>query len=464
MQPAGKSVLESTGMVSRRLPKGRVAVQALGCKVNQYEAEAVAGMFERRGYSVVPFESCADVYLVNTCTVTASADRKSRQLIHRASRANPGALVIVMGCYSELAPGEVAAMPGVRLVLGTRGRSDVVDLVDEVVRNDTTLVKAGVGRAWEKRPVFEDIPGRWLRDSRCRAMLKIQDGCGQRCSYCAIPHARGPSRSRVLDSIVLEAKRLAEAGCRELVLTGVHLGSYGRDLRPQVHLAEVLAAVCEVDGVWRVRLSSIEPTEIDAPVIDAVKQLPEACKHFHIPLQSGDDSILEAMNRPYRVRDFQDAAERLRAALPEAAVTTDVMVGFPGESTRQFQNTLEVVRRVGFTRLHVFKYSPRRGTPAAGMGGEVEERLKAARSRELVALGRELSLSYHRGFLGRSLQVMIERERGRDVWEGLSGTYVRVRASAGVSPCMIGETVEVEIESVSHDGAEGHIVGCSGRP
>ncbi|MGE5554415.1 MAG: tRNA (N(6)-L-threonylcarbamoyladenosine(37)-C(2))-methylthiotransferase MtaB [Betaproteobacteria bacterium] len=425
----------------------RVAFHTLGCKVNQSDTEAVAALFRKAGYEVVDFSSPADVYVVNTCTVTSLGDKKSRQALRRAKRQNPDAVVVAMGCYAQTAPGEVAVIPGVDLVVGTAGRRELVRLVEEARR----LNAAGAGpsprgaakpgarvavAAYDSGAEFEELAGGAVAD-RTRATVKIQEGCRQFCSYCKVPYARGPERSRAPEAVLKEVERLVGEGFQEVVLTGIHLGSYGRDLegeRPW-DLARLAGEIARVPGLARLRLSSLEPTDVTDELIALVRENPVLCRHFHLPLQSGDDELLRRMNRRYTTAEYARVIDRVRDAVPEAGVTTDLIAGFPGETEGHFQRTLAFVREMAFSHLHVFPYSRRSGTPAAAFPDQVPDVVKHDRVRRLIAVGRELSLAFHRRMVGREAEVLFEgevgapgRPEGADGpwWSGLTDTYVRV--------------------------------------
>jgi threonylcarbamoyladenosine tRNA methylthiotransferase MtaB len=402
----------------------KVAVHTLGCKVNQYESAALEGMFRERGYQVVDFSDAADVYLINTCTVTHLGDRKSRQLIRRAARTNPGALVVVTGCYAQTSPGEVAALPEVDLVVGLGDRGHLVDLVESAVKGPgSEVLVRDISGARE----FEELPPP-VEQGRVRAFLKIQEGCDSYCAYCIVPHARGPLRSRPPAGVLAEARFLLGRGYREIVLTGIHTGAYGRDLPGDPGLAGLVEQLLTLPGLLRLRLSSVEPNDITPELIYILSGSKVACPHLHIPLQSGDDTVLRRMGRNYTAGEFARLTQVIRANIPGIAITGDVIVGFPGETREQFANTRRLVNKVAFAGLHVFKYSPRRGTPAAGWPDQVDPAEKEERSRELINIGRELARSYVSRHVGRQLEVLVEQPaRERKGWlEGHTGNYLRV--------------------------------------
>lgn len=446
-----------------------VAFLTLGCKVNQYDSEAVAETFRQRGYNVVSFDSPADVYVINTCTVTQRSESKSRQVIRQARRRNPAAIVVVAGCYPQTAPQEVAAIPGVDLILGTGDRRRIAELVEECRRRPETRADGPISLVRDVAGAreFEEVPiSRFA--GRTRATLKVQEGCEEFCSYCIIPYARGSLRSRRPGDTLAEVRRLAEAGFKEIVLTGIHLGAYGRDLAERIDLAGLLRLISQVDGIVRFRLSSIEPLDIDDRLLDALADLPKVCHHLHVPLQSGSDTVLERMNRHYRAADFARIVDRVRSVWPDGAISTDVMVGFPGETEAEFAETMRFATEIGFSRMHVFQYSRRRGTPAANFPGQVPRPVKEGRSRALRELAARLSLDYHRRFLDRVLEVLVEegadperegaegRGAGDGYLEGLSGNYIRVRFPG--PPSLVNQVVGVRIDHATASGATGELL------
>ncbi|NLN19889.1 MAG: tRNA (N(6)-L-threonylcarbamoyladenosine(37)-C(2))-methylthiotransferase MtaB [Firmicutes bacterium] len=401
----------------------------LGCKVNAYETQAVAGMFRRRGYRIVGFDEEADVYVINTCSVTSTGARKSRQMIRRAIRRNPQAIVVAMGCHTQEAAEEVAGIPGVDVVVGTDGRRRIVDLVEEVmVTGQPVNAVSRVGRSRD----YEEIPATHI-EGKARAVIKVQDGCDEFCSYCVIPRLRGRSRSRLSHHVLQEAQDLVAEGYGEIVLTGVHLGAYGADLDPPITVVDLVRAVGSIPGLLRLRLSSLDPHEISDELIEVIAGNPRICRHLHIPAQAGDDAILRAMRRRNTTADYFRLVERLRGALPGIAITTDIIVGFPGETEADFQATYEFCRAIGFSKIHVFPYSRRRGTRAATMEGQVEAAVKKARAQRLLELSDTLALSYHQTLVGKPLEVLIEApsDKYANYMQGLTDTYVRVHMPAG---------------------------------
>ncbi len=433
----------------------RCAFCTLGCKVNQYDTQGLVRLFRERGYDIVDFDEPADVYCVNTCTVTQASDKKSRQAVRRARRQNPSAVVAAVGCYAQAAPGEVAAIRGVDVVAGTHDRRRIVDLVELAMEGKGPLVS--VGRVPCDEP-FEELPVDGSAE-RVRGFVKVQDGCDERCAYCRVPHARGRSRSRRPENILVEAGRLIEAGLGEIVLTGVHLGGYGRDLdaagsgeRPD--LAWLIERIHGIPGLGRLRLSSIEPLDVDDRLVETVAGLPKVARHFHIPLQSGDDAVLQRMERGYAAADYERLVDRIREATSPVGITTDIMVGFPGETERMFASTCELAERVGFSRVHVFKYSRRPGTAAALMPDQVSDAVRQARSETMIELSRELARRFHASLVGEYEEALVEaRDPDRDRVTGLGSTYARI-AVVGAAE-LVGEFARVRIVSCDACGVTG---------
>ncbi len=429
-----------------------VAFQTLGCKVNQTETAALQELFAKAGYQTVNFAACADVYVINTCTVTHLSDRKSRQLIRRARRSNPRGLIVVTGCLAQVAPEEVLQLPEVDLVIGTHARERLPELILESGTGRQNLVVP-----LNKKSGFEKLPAA-QGGERTRAFLKVQEGCRQFCSFCIVPYARGPVCSMPPEEAVTEAQRLAAEGFKELVLTGVHLGSYGLDRPGQAALlGDLLKELDRVEGIERIRLSSIEPTEITPHLVETLLSCRKICRHLHIPLQSGDDVILRRMNRRYESGEFLYLVRWLRAEIPGLALTTDIIVGFPGETEENFTRTMDLVRLCGFSRLHIFKYSPRRGTPAAGFPDQILPGVKEERRRRLKELGDELAAAFEAGFIGKTVEVLFEEQSGRGRLAGLTEHYHRVAAEA--PEALRGKPAEVRVLGRRRDCLYGEIIG-----
>lgn len=421
----------------------KVAIYTLGCKVNHYESEAMLELFRAAGWESVAFTEKADCYIVNTCTVTAVSDKKSRQMLARAYRLNPEAVVVAVGCYAQTKPEEVAALQGVSLVIGTDRRLEIVSLVEAFLRN---RIPVSAVHPLQLGASFEELSA--VADSRTRATLKIQDGCRNFCTYCAIPYARGPLRSRSLLSIRREMEHLAKEGYQEVVLTGIHLNSWGID-SGEGSLTDALLAVKDC-GVPRIRLGSLEPKQIDEKFQSVIASMPELCPQFHLSLQSGSDTVLRRMARRYDTADYRKATALLREAAPGCAITTDVIAGFVGETEQEHQQTMAFVEEIRFARIHVFPYSRRRGTAADKMSGHLEKSIKEARAAELISLGDRLETGFVAGMVGREATVLVESDRC-----GYTENYVRTRV---LDSCEEGDLVRVQVTGVEGKLALAHLV------
>lgn len=399
------------------------SVYTLGCKVNSYESEAVIEQFKNNGYVITEFDSKADVYIINTCTVTHLGDRKSRQMIRRTKQLNPDAVLVVMGCYAQTAPEEVSKIPEVDIILGTDKKGEVFSLVSEFLENRK---KSSYVTDIAKTKDFEELCVTSY-EGRTRAVLKVQDGCNNFCSYCIIPYARGRIRSRSFESSINEAKRLVMHGFSEIVLVGIHLASYGKDAKGP-YLIDLLEELEKIEGLERVRMGSLEPTLFDDEFISRLSKLSKICPHFHLSLQSGCDETLKRMNRKYTTADYEGAVLKIRKAFPFAAITTDIMVGFPGETDDEFSKTLAFVKKISFADAHVFKYSIRRGTKAEKMDNQVMPEVKEARSRDLIKLTKETQKRFLESHIGKEKLVLFEREHKgvTGLFEGKTDNYITV--------------------------------------
>ncbi len=405
----------------------KAASFALGCKVNQYESEAIAELFAEKGYEIVGIDEEADVYVINTCTVTNFGDKKSRQLIRKVKRQNENAIVAVVGCYAQTAPKELMEIAGVNLVIGTKDRAQIVEMVEQYDRANG--VENHVSDIMKER-VFEPLSIQKLAN-RTRAYLKIQDGCSQYCSYCIIPYARGPIRSREPQEVVAEVKRLAENGFKEVVLTGIHVASYGKDRR-DTSLLDILKQVHEVEGIERIRFSSIEPNVVTEEFAQTMAALPKVCDHFHLSLQSGCDKTLKEMNRKYDTEKYRQAAATLRKYLPKVALTTDIIVGFPGETEEDFRESYAFAEEIGFAKIHVFPYSPKRGTPAAARKDQLLNAVKSERSHTLIQLSDRMAAEFLVDAVGTDAEVLYERAVGDGIYEGHTTNYMKVHGRSEV--------------------------------
>lgn len=419
----------------------------LGCKVNQYETETMEGLFRQAGYRVVPFTESADVYIVNTCSVTMLGEKKSRQLVRRAQRQNEAALIAVTGCYAQLAPDVVGTLPGVRLIVGTQDRGRIVELVEEAAAGSEVLRDVGDIMAAD---TFEDIP-LFAAPERTRAFLKIQEGCQNFCTFCIIPYTRGPLRSRALVSVRREAEKLVAAGFREIVLTGIHLGAYGRDLTGTVTLADAARTVLEIDGLQRLRLGSLESVELTPALFTLLRDDRRFARHLHLPLQAGSDAVLQEMHRFYDTAGYERLLTRIREEVPGIAISTDIIVGFPGETEAMFQESLAFVRRQEFARVHVFPYSRRPATPAAVRSDQVPHPVRRERVKMMQALADEMAADYHGKFIGTIVPVLFETQH-EGVADGLTDTYIRVYTKG---PVKVGEITAMRLLRLYQDGLWG---------
>lgn len=427
----------------------KAALHNLGCKVNAYETEAMQEMLEKAGYEIVPFREGADIYIINTCTVTNIADRKSRQMLHRARKMNPDAIVVAAGCYVQAQAEKEEVDPCIDIVLGNNRKKDLIAVLEEYQQK-----KAGgecleevedISRTREYESLSLTRPG-----DHTRAYIKVQDGCNQFCTYCIIPYARGRVRSREIDDVIREVRALAENGYREVVLTGIHLSSYGIDFDGERHLLELIRAVHRVDGICRIRLGSLEPGIITEEFAQALAALPKMCPHFHLSLQSGCDATLKRMNRRYTSGEYEEKCRILRKYFDRPALTTDVIVGFPGETEEEFRQSMEFVDKVDFYETHIFKYSRREGTKAAVMEDQISEQVKAKRSALMISLGERKRQAYEESFIGSEVEVLVEEPdtiNGKEVQTGHTKEYIKVALESGED--LRNQIVKVRIDNAS---------------
>ncbi|WP_042223416.1 tRNA (N(6)-L-threonylcarbamoyladenosine(37)-C(2))-methylthiotransferase MtaB [Oceanobacillus manasiensis] len=433
-----------------------VAFHTLGCKVNHYETEGIWRMFMDNGYERVDFDHDSDVYVINTCTVTNTGDKKSRQVIRRAIRKNPEAIVCVTGCYAQTSPGEIMEIPGVDVVVGTQDRKNMIKYIEE--HKQTREPINGVTNIMKNR-VFEEMDVPEFTD-RTRASLKIQEGCNNFCTFCIIPWSRGLLRSRDPESVITQAQNLVDAGYKEIVLTGIHTAGYGED-RKDYNFAMLLKDLeTKVDGLKRIRISSIEASQITDEVIEVLDQSEKIVRHLHIPLQSGSDTVLARMRRKYSSDFYKEKVMKIRKALPGLAITSDVIVGFPGETDEEFQETYDFIKEVGYSELHVFPFSRRTGTPAARMDNQVDEDLKNKRVHQLIELSDQLAKEYASEYEDQILEVIPE-ERVQDenhpgMLVGYTDNYLKVRFEG--TQDMIGKLVRVKISQSGYPYNEGTFV------
>lgn len=421
-----------------------VAFHTLGCKVNHYETEAIWQLFKDANYERVEFETNADVFVINTCTVTNTGDKKSRQIIRRAIRQNPDAVVCVTGCYAQTSSAEIMEIPGVDIVVGTQDRHKLLDYIQQFQEERQPI--NGVVNIMKNR-TYEELEVPYFTD-RTRASLKIQEGCNNFCTFCIIPWARGLMRSRDPEKVVEQATQLVNSGYKEIVLTGIHTGGYGQDLK-NYNLAQLLRDLDTIEGLERIRISSIEASQLTDEVIDVIGNSNKVVRHLHIPLQSGSDDVLKRMRRKYTMAHFSERLTKLHQALPDLAVTSDVIVGFPGESEEEFQETYDFIVNHHFSELHVFPYSPRIGTPAARMDNQIDEETKNVRVHKLISLSNQLAKEYASKFEDEVLEVIPE-EMGEEpqTLVGYADNYMKVRFEGDDS--LIGQIVKVKIVKANY--------------
>ena len=430
----------------------KVAFYTLGCKVNQYETEAMLELFEKEGYEKAETEDYADVYVINTCTVTHMSDRKSRQYIRRMKKKNPDAIIAVVGCYSQVSPEEILSIDEVNLVMGTNDRKKIVE---EVKKIDASRKVSTVDDIMKVK-AFEEIEIN-KTNGKTRAFMKIQDGCDRYCSYCIIPYARGRVRSRDLESIVKEVENLASNGYKEVVLTGIHVASYGKDIKDSdIKLLDVIKQINDIEGIERIRLSSVEPILFTDEFVEAVSTMDKVCPHYHLSLQSGCDETLKRMRRRYTTEEYKAIVDRLRAAIPNVSITTDVIVGFPGETNEEFDKTYEFLKDIELTHMHVFKYSPRKGTPAATMENQVDPSTKHDRSEKLLRLNEENFNKFGQKMLDKEFNVLFEQKVGDNKYEGLTENYVKVIVESDND--ISEQILKVKIKDVKNEFLEGILV------
>ncbi len=430
----------------------KVAFCTLGCKVNQYETNAMIEQFIKKGYEIVNFEEKADIYIINTCTVTNMADRKSRQMLRRVKEINSEALVVACGCYAQVAKEELEKIPEIDLIYGTNEKNKIANYIEEYIKNDakgTDDAKENVPNAsvtdvmYQKE--FLDF-GTTLYTEKTRAVIKVQDGCDRFCSYCIIPYARGHVRSRKPESVIEEIKKIAKEGIKEVVITGIHVASYGKDFKEDIGLIDLLEKVNEVEGIERIRLGSIEPTIITEEFLERLTKLEKICDHFHLSLQSGCDETLKRMNRRYTTEEFRKSTNLLKKAYPNASLTTDIIVGFPGETDEEFEKTYNFLKEIDFYKMHIFKYSQRKGTKAAVMPKQIDGNIKEQRSRRLIELSDQNEKRHNEKYIGKEVKVLFEEKEG-DYIKGHTTNYMVVK----VPYIEIENTIErVKIEKVEN--------------
>ncbi|MBQ7477174.1 MAG: tRNA (N(6)-L-threonylcarbamoyladenosine(37)-C(2))-methylthiotransferase MtaB [Selenomonadaceae bacterium] len=423
----------------------KVAFYTLGCKVNWYETEAIGKIFQSNGYEIVTEINSADVVVVNTCAVTAISSQKSRQAIRRAIRANPNAVVCVLGCYAQNSPAEISAIDGVDVIVGTAERMKIVELVEQVLKNrDEKILRVD---DVEKISAFEELPH---TPQRTRAFLKIEDGCNNFCAYCIIPYLRGRVRSRSLENIRAECLELAAGGYREIVLTGIHIGAYGADFKNKISLVDAVKTVLDAANPLRLRLGSIESAEMSDELIDLIKSDERICNHVHLPLQSGSDEILKSMRRPYTTKNFAALTSKLVKEIPDISIGTDLIVGFPNETEKNFAETLDFVQAQPFSKIHVFPFSAREGTLAATMQNQIPAQVKRERAARALEISAAKEKIFAEKLIGKTVEIIAETQEENFI-DGLTKNYVRVYVPAS-SEINSGDVVKVHVEKIFRNG------------
>ena len=418
----------------------KVSFYTLGCKVNLYESEVIMNMFKKRGYEIVDFDSTSDIVIINTCTVTNTSDKKSRNIIRQAVKNNPNAIIVVMGCYSQVRSEDIKSIPGVNIIIGNSNKSKVVDLVEEYIKNkeNKTIIDNTMKTCFE--PMELDS-----FETKTRAFVKIQDGCNNFCSYCIIPYSRGNIRSKEKEDVIKEITCLVNNGYKEVVLTGIHTGHYGKD-KYDYDFSDLLNELCKIDGLLRIRISSIEITELDDKFMKVLENK-KIVDHIHIPLQSGCDKILKLMNRKYDTEYFYNKIEKIRSIRPDISITTDLIVGFPNETDKDFNDTCEFIKKVKFTKVHVFPYSRRKGTPADLMPNQIDESIKKLRVRKILELSKELEINYMSKFVGKDLDILVEKYDD-GIITGHASNYICVKTNGNESD--INKIIAVKVSEIDY--------------
>ena len=421
-----------------------VGILSLGCKVNTYESEYIRNILEQRGYEIKDFTDKCDIYIINTCTVTNTSDTKSSKMLRRARKENPDAIIVAMGCFIE--SNKDNPIPGIDIVIGNRDKDKVPDLIDEYLKNKERIIRLYKGRT----DIFEDMyitnfPG------RTRAFVKIQDGCDNFCSYCIIPFVRGKCRSKDKDKVIEEITALVNNGYKEVVLTGIHTGSYGRDL--DISFADLLNEIIKIKGLKRLRISSIEATELNEDILNILKNSNIIVDHLHIPLQAGSNEILKSMNRKYDLKYFEDKIAEIRSIRPDISITTDIIVGFPGETEELFKETLNTVKRINFSKVHVFPYSERKGTKSERLPNKIPSNIKKDYVKRLIELSKELEIEYASKFIGKELEILVEQTKD-DFSYGHTSNYLNVKVKGNLPH---NELRKVKITSVDYPNVIGEI-------
>ncbi len=403
----------------------KVAFITLGCKVNQYETNAMMQQFIKKGYEIVEPTNQADIYIVNTCTVTNMSDRKSRQMLRRVKELNANAVVVACGCYVQVAKEEMEKIQEVDFVLGNNEKKEIVEIIEAYAEKNKKYHK--IEDVMHQKEYIE--LGKITDTEKTRAVIKVQDGCDRFCSYCIIPYARGRVRSRKPENVIEEIEKIAQNGIQEVVITGIHVASYGKDFKEEYRLIDLLEEINQIKGIQRIRLGSIEPLLITKEFTDRLSKLEKICHHFHLSLQSGCDETLKRMNRRYTIQEFQEMVARLRKVYEDVILTTDIIVGFPGESQEEFEKTYQFLQQIKFYKMHIFKYSPRKGTKAAQMKGQIDGKIKEERSKKLIALSNKHQKEYHEKYVGKEVEILFEEEKN-GYYQGHTKNYILASAKS----------------------------------
>ena len=429
--------------------KKDIAFITLGCKVNQYETNAMIQKFIEKGYNLVEYTEKADIYIINTCTVTNMSDRKSRQMLRRVKDLNPHAIVVACGCYAQVAKEELKKISEIDLILGNNEKKEIVKYIEQYIKENHKIQNTEDVMHTREFVDFGDV----TYTEKTRAVIKVQDGCDRFCSYCIIPYARGRVRSRKPESVISEIKNIAKQGIKEVVITGIHVASYGKDFKNEYRLIDLLEEINNIKGIERIRLGSIEPLLIDKEFITRLKKLEKICHHFHLSLQSGCDETLKRMNRRYSTKEFEDIVEILRKSYNDVVLTTDIIVGFPGESEEEFNKTYEFLKKIKFYKMHIFKYSQRKGTKAASMEKQIDGNIKEFRSQKLIDLSDENEKEYNKSYIGEKVEVLFE-EKKDGFYKGHTKNYILIYLPEKDIPKKIQEEIKDKVINVKCEKAE----------
>lgn len=410
-----------------------------GCKVNQYETNAMKQKFIDNKYIIVDFEEIADIYIVNTCTVTNMADKKSRQILRRAKQINPNSILVIVGCYVQVGKKELERIDEIDLILGNNEKNDIVEYVKKY--KEKQVIVSDINKQKE----YKDF-GKTTYTEKVRAFIKIQDGCNNFCSYCIIPYARGRVRSRKIENIVNEIKDIAQKGIKEIVITGIHIASYGIDFKEEIGLIDLLKEINNIKGIERIRLGSLEPKLITQRFVEDLRKIEKICNQFHMSLQSGCDETLKRMNRKYTTQDFEKGVQILKKSYPDLLLTADIIVGFPGETEKEFDTTYEFLKKIGFYKIHTFKYSKRKGTVAEKMPNQITNKIQEERSKKIIELSNEMQNIYNNNYIGKKVQVLFEEKEG-EYYKGHTTNYMMIQVKSN-------ENLENKIETVKIDTIE----------